>query len=208
MRRVALACTVVGLGVLAAAAVLAAALSDPPIVDDGRAAPVGVQLDPEQIYPSLAQPVIEPGTSYRRLFKSGHTLATAAMPACHRYRSVRGTWAERAIVLDESSLGAGGSKRAAVAYYAGVTWVSQNEATDFEEALSRISKSRLSVATGHRLERRSLVGAFTRDALDLCELGAAHARTREKLARLDRRIARILELARFDSSGLAEGAAQ
>ena len=59
------------------------------------------------------------------------------------------------------------------------------------------------------MTRRSLVAGFTRDALDLCGVTAAHARTRTKLERLDRRITLIIQLSRLDSGpGLAEGAAQ
>ena len=166
-------------------------------------------LGPEDIYPSLANDALAGARSYGQLFERGQTLATAAKPACFRYRAVRRSWARRAGQLDESSRGAAASKRAARTYYAGVTWVSQDEAGDFDAALYRISRSRLSTATGRIVRRESLVAAFTGDALELCGLGSARERTRARLATLDQRIMRIIDLARFRSgAGLSDGVAQ
>lgn len=209
MRRALLAFCIAGAGTLVVVVTaLAGTLWSEVPADEPALSPAAVKLDPEQIYPSLAQPAIPRGTSYRELFRPGHTLASAAKPACGRYGAVRRSWAERATLLQDSSRGAGRSKRSARRYYAAVVWVSQNEAADFEDALSRISRSRLSVATGRRLERPSLVGGFTRDALDLCGLRTHYGRTRQKLERLDKRISGIIALARFDSSGLSDGLAQ
>ena len=209
MRRTLLAFSIAGAGTLVVVvAALVGTLWNGTPADDPAPAPAAMELDPEQIYPSLAQPAIPRGTSYRELFRPGHTLASAAKPACDRYGAVRRSWAERATLLDDSSRGAGRSKRSARRYYAAVVWVSQNEAADFEDALSRISRSRLSVATGRSLERPLLIGGFTRDALDMCGLTTPYGRTRQKLARLDKRISGIIALARLDSSGLSDGLAQ
>ena len=209
MRRTVVAVALAGLALVLLGGVLAAALRGAPAAVEVQPATAPLDLGPEDIYPSLAKERVASAASYRQLFEPGQTLTTAARPACPRYRDVRSTWAKRVTRLDESSRGAGAGKRTAVAYYAQVDWVSQDEAEDFDEALSRISRSRLSVATGQVVKRGSLVTAFTRDAVQLCGLGAARAQTRTKLERLDHRIMRIIELARFDSgSGLSDGAAQ
>lgn len=206
MRRALVGVSVVVLAALVGAGVLVVTLGGD---DAGDAAPPSERhLEPEQIYPSIAAVETPNVASYRPLLKRGQTLATAATPACPRYRAVRRTWAKRAAFLHESSLGARASKRAAVAYYANVTWVSQDETGDFVGALSRISGSRLSMATGLVVRRERIVASFTRDALDLCGLSAASARTRVKLERLDNRISQIIELARFDSAGPTDGVAQ
>jgi hypothetical protein len=209
MRRTVVAVALAGFALVLLGGVLAATLRGAPEAVELQPATGPLDLGPEDVYPSLANDRVASAASYRQLFEAGQTLATAAKPACPRYRDVRSTWAKRATRLDESSLGAGDSKRAAVAYYARVAWVSQDEAGDFDEALFRISRSRLSTATGQVVKRDALVAAFTRDAVELCGLGAARAQTRRKLETLDDRIMQIIELARFDSgSGLADGAAQ
>jgi hypothetical protein len=209
MRRTVVTVTVAGFALVLLGGVLAATLRGAPATVEAQPATSPLDLSPEELYPSLATDRVASAASYRQLFEPSWTLATAAKPACARYRDARSTWAKRATRLDESSLGAGASKRTAVAYYAQVGWVSQDEAGDFDDALFRISRSRLSTATGQVVRRDSLVAAFTRDAVELCGLGAARAQTRTKLERLDHRIMRIIELARFDSaSGLSDGAAQ
>jgi hypothetical protein len=209
MRRTVVAVTVAGLALVLLGGVLAATLRGAPAAVEVQPATAPLDLGPEDVYPSLAKDRVASAASYSQLFEPGQTLTTAAKPACPRYRRVRLTWAKRATTLDVSSRGAGAGKRTAVAYYARVAWVSQDEAGDFDEALFRISRSRLSTATGQVVKRDALVAAFTRDAVELCGLGAARTQTRRKLETLDHRITRIIELARFDSaSGLSDGNAQ
>ena len=133
MRRT-LVCLGAGLVVVLVAALLTTALDGPAeryVEPDTRP----LDLEAEQIYPSLARRAVARAVSYRELFEPGQTMAKAAEPACRRYRAVRQAWASRATHLDESSRGAGVSKRAARVYYANVSWVSQDEADDFDRAL-------------------------------------------------------------------------
>ena len=160
-------------------------------------------LSPEQIYPSLAGPrSTRARPDYAELFVSGRTLAEVARPACARYRAVRRQWRERGIALVDQSRGADATPKAAARYYANVVWVSQDEAGEFARAISRISRSRVSAATHGAVKRGFVVAAFTSDALALCELDRAYARTSRALGRVDARISRIIALARlFASSG-------
>jgi hypothetical protein len=167
---------------------------------------VGAKVPTVAIFPS-DRPAQRVDLNYLRLFETGHTLATAAEPACLRYRRVGESWARRASYLARSSRGAGASKATAMRWYASVTWVSQDEAGDYTRAISRISRSRVSQATAGRVKRGALVEAFTADAIAYCRLVAEHATTLGRLERVDVRIRHILSL-RHDASGLADGLAQ
>jgi hypothetical protein len=163
------------------------------------------KLSPEQIYPSLAGPGnARARPDYAELFVSGQTLARVARPACKRYRAVRRQWRDRGIALVVESRGADASPQAAARYYANVVWVSQNEAREFARAISRISRSRVSAATRGTIKRGFLVAAFTRDALAVCGLDDAYARTSRALDRVDARISHIIALARLNASSGTE----
>ena len=203
MRKLAIALVATG---LAAGGVVAAVLHEAPEAGRRPSSPSAGTTPTVAIFPS-DRPARRVDLNYLRLFEAGHTLATAAEPACGRYERVGESWARRASYLARSSRGAGESKAAAARWYASVTWVSQDEAGDFTKAISRISRSRVSAATGGRVKRGALVAAFTADAVELCGLSATHGRTLARLERLDARIRNILSL-RHDASGLADGLAQ
>lgn len=163
------------------------------------------KLSAAEIYPSLAEPKSPPTRpDYAELFVNGQTLAQVVVPACPRYRAVRSAWWTRGRRLRADSFGADESPRAAARYYAGVVWVSQDEAGEFRRAITRISRSRVSAATGGVIKRGFVVNEFTTDALRLCGLTERYRRTYATLDRLDLRISRILALARLNSSSGTE----
>jgi hypothetical protein len=176
---------------------------------DSQAAPAHARGTPKlsaaEIYPSLAGPKSPPGRpDYRELFVTGQTLAQVVEPACPRYRSVRRAWWGRGQRLRSESIGADASPKAAARYYAGVVWVSQDEAGEFRRAITRISRSRVSAATGGAIKRGFVVNVFTTDALGLCGLTEPYRRTYATLDRLDLRISRIIALARRNASSGTE----
>lgn len=181
--------------------------------EDGGSAPVPVlaapELSPAEIYPSLAEPRSRPTRpDYAELFGAGQTLAEVVEPACPRYRAVRRAWWERGQRLRASSIGADASPKAAARYYAGVVWVSQDEAGEFRRAIIRISRSRVSAATRGVITRGRVVNVFTTDALRLCGLTESYRRTFGTLDRLDLRISGILALARKNATSGTDNNAQ
>jgi hypothetical protein len=168
------------------------------------AAAAAPRLSPGQIYPSLRERSIPHRPDYAELFVTGRTLAEVARPACTRYGTTRRTWERRGRKLVEDSAGADASPKAAARYYGGVVWVSQDEAGELRRAIRRISRSRMSAATRGTVTRGVIVEAFTRDALALCGLTDAVARTHRALSRVDERISSIIALARLNASSGTE----
>jgi hypothetical protein len=157
------------------------------------------ELSSAEIYPSLAAPKPPPERpDYAELFVTSQTLAQVVEPACPRYRTVARAWRARGKRLRAESIGADASPKAAARYYAGVVWVSQDEAGEFRRALTRISRSRVSAATRGAITRGVVVNFFTTDALRLCSLTERYRRTHATLDRLDLRISRIIALARLN----------
>jgi hypothetical protein len=169
--------------------------------EDPAATSSALRLTPADIYPSLARPAPRvPRPDYPELFVTGQSLAEVVEPACRRYRSAMTTWSKRARSVHRDSLGAGMSPKTAARWYAGVVWVSQDEAGELRRALARISRARVSAATRGAVKRGSVVATFTTDALTLCGLAKASARAYGRLDRLDRRTARLIALARLNTS--------
>lgn len=191
---------------VAGGALLAANRGGSTVAADPTIAPP--KLSAAEIYPSLAEPKSPPKRpDYAELFV-GQTLAQVAGPACPRYREIRRAWWARGQRLRADSVGADASPRAAARYYAGVVWVSQDEAGEFRNAITRISRSRVSAATRGAINRGFVVNVFTTDALELCGLSERYRRTYVTLDRLDLRISRIIALARRNSSSGTEANVQ
>jgi hypothetical protein len=164
-----------------------------------------LQLAPEDIYPSLAEPARRSRRpDYAELFVTGESLAEVVMPACRRYAAVITFWSRRARNVHRDSLGAEKSPKTAAKWYAGVVWVSQDDAGELRRALTRISRARVSAATREAVKRGAVVSAFTNDALGLCELDESSSRAYARLERLDRRVADLIALARLNSSSGSE----